>query len=152
MSQSIFISYGAPDEAFAQRLNDDLKKNGITTFFFKDNAVPGQPLHRVMRDGINDHDRVLLVCSKASLTRSGVLNEIEESLRREARDGGAHYLIPVRLDDYIFSPDLVSEWEKHGKKHVALAIRDRVVADFRKTKNDATKFDAALAKLVAALK
>jgi hypothetical protein len=26
-----------------------------------------------------------------------VLNEIEETLQREARDGGASYLIPIRL-------------------------------------------------------
>lgn len=152
MPQSTFISYGQPDEAFAQKLNDALLQGGVTTFFFKYDAVPGQPLHRLMREGVNEHDRVILVCSKGSLRRSGVLNEIEETFRREARDGGAAYLIPIRLDNYILAKELETEWEKRGKKHFVMGIRDRVVADFRGTKKDASKFTSALSKLIAALK
>ncbi|MGD0765864.1 MAG: pentapeptide repeat-containing protein, partial [Dehalococcoidia bacterium] len=73
MMQTTFISYGAPDETFA------------------DNEVFRR---------IQEHDRVLLVCSRNSLDRDGVLNEIQETLDREARDGGATYLLPITLDDY----------------------------------------------------
>ncbi len=103
MLQSTFISYGGPDTAFAQKLNDALLKNGVTTFFFAKDALPGKKLHRLMRDGVNQHDRVILVCSQASLDRPGVLNEITETLQREARDGGKEYLIPITLDEYVFS-------------------------------------------------
>ena len=73
-----------------------------------------------MHEGVNAHARVILICSKASLTRSGVRNEINETLAREARDN-VPYLIPVAIDGYIFV------WDDP----VAVRIRDRVVADFR---------------------
>jgi hypothetical protein len=146
MLQSTFISYGGPDTDFAQQLNDALLKNGVTTFFFAKDAIPGRKLHRLMREGVNDHDRVILVCSQASLDRPGVLNEITETLQREARDGGKEYLIPITLDEYVFSG-----WKPEDRR-LAQAIGDRVVADFRGAGTDPAKFNAGLLKLIAALK
>lgn len=146
MLQSTFISYGGPDTEFAQKLNDALLRNGVTTFFFAKDAIPGKKLHRLMREGVNQHDRVILVCSKASLDRPGVLNEIAETLQREAREGGKEYLIPITLDDYVFAG-----W-KPEDSGVAQAIRDRVVADFRGADTDKAKFDEGVLKLIAALK
>lgn len=144
--QSTFISYGSPDELFARRLYEALHTNGVRTFFFPEHGVPGQKLHRVMRDGVNQFDRVILVCSAASLSRRGVLNEIEETLQREARDGGASYLIPVRLDDSIFESGTLAD------RAIAQAICDRVVADFTNLEREPGKFDRSLQKLIAALK
>ena len=146
MLQSTFISYGSPDEPFARKLYEALHRNGVTTFFFAEHAVPGDKLHRMMRKGVNEHDRVILVCSKASLDRKGVLNEIEETLAREARDGGAAYLIPIRLDGYVFSG-----WNP-ANADTAQAVRDRVVADFEGADTDQAKFDAGLLRLIGALK
>jgi hypothetical protein len=140
-----FISYGGPDEGFARKLNAALEVQGVTTFFFKDDALPGERLHRVMRNAVNEHDRVILICSRASLARPGLLNELEETLAREARAFGNAYLIPVRLDDYVidgWSPD---------RSDLALAVRDRVIADFR-NHEDADAFQAEVAKLIAALR
>jgi len=145
MLQSTFISYGGPDEAFARKLNDALQTRGVTTFFFKEHATPGDKLHRVMRKWVNDCDRTILICSESSLQRPGLLNELEETLARESRDGGRAYLIPVRLDDYV-----INDW-KPNDPDVAQAVRDRVIADFRDHENS-SRFDAELVKLVAALK
>ena len=101
---SCFISYGGPDEVFAQTLYDSLTIKGVQAFFFPKHAVPGKRLHTVMREAVNQYDRVILICSKASLDRTGVLNELIETLQREAREGGKDYLIPIRLDDYLFLP------------------------------------------------
>jgi uncharacterized protein YjbI with pentapeptide repeats len=144
--QSTFISYGAPDEGFARKLYEVLHKNGVTTFFFAEHAVPGQKLHRMMRDGINAHDRMILVCSRASLNRTGVQNEIEEILAREAREGGEALLIPVRVDDYV-----LHDW-KPKNAGIAQAVRDRVVADFRGSDRDPTVFEGGVLRLLAALK
>jgi hypothetical protein len=122
--QKTFLSYGGPDGAFARKLNDALERAGVPTFFFADDATPGEKLHRVMRQAINDHDRVIVVCSQASLVRSGVLNEIEETLQREARDGGNAYLIPVRLDDYV-----MGDWGPPGREDLAVTLRDRVIGE-----------------------
>lgn len=143
--QSTFISYGGPDEAFARKLNEALERRGATTFFFRDDAPPGERLHRVMRKGVNDHDRTILICSEASLQRPGLLNELEETLAREARDGGQTYLIPVRLDDYV-----LSEWAP-PRADLAQAVRDRVISDFSHHEV-AAEFDAEVAKLIAVLK
>jgi uncharacterized protein YjbI with pentapeptide repeats len=144
--RSTFISYGSPDEPFARTLYEALHRNGITTYFFPEHAIPGQKLHRTMRNGINEHDRVILVCSRASLDRKGVLNEIEETLQREARDGGASFLIPIRLDDYV-----LAEWDPPNRD-TAQAVRDRVVADFEGADEDEAKFQSGLRRLIAALR
>lgn len=146
MMQSTFISYGGPDEKFARKLYEALQSNGVTTFFFAEHAVPGKKLHRTMRQGVNAYDRVILICSKASLDRTGVLNEIEETLARESRDGGAEYLIPIRLDNYLFDG-----WNPPNPD-VAQAIKDRVVADFRGAKTSQAKFNTQLMRLLDALK
>jgi hypothetical protein len=146
MMQTTFISYGGPDEAFAHQLHKALHANGVATFFFAEHAIPGKNLHRLMREGVNKHDRVILICSKASLDRPGVLNEIQETLAREARDGGAEYLIPIRLDDYVFKG-----WNPPDPG-AAQAIRDRVVADFEGADTDPAIFDRALQRLLTALK
>jgi hypothetical protein len=141
-----FISYGGPDRAFAALLRDELHKNGVTTFFFEQDAPLGERLHRVMREGVNDFDRVILICSRSSLDRPGVLNEIEETLAREARDGGATYLIPITLDDYVFAG-----W-RPVRPDVAQAVRDRVVGDFHGADSDSAKMKRALEKLLRALR
>ncbi|MEI9948663.1 MAG: toll/interleukin-1 receptor domain-containing protein [Pseudomonadota bacterium] len=145
MFQSTFISYGGPDEAFARKLNDALERRGVTTFFFKEDAPAGEKLHRVMRKGVNEHDRVILVCSESSLQRRGLLNELEETLARESRDGGRAYLLPIRLDDYV-----INGW-KPADPDVAQAVRDRVIADFREHGNPG-QFEAEVSKLIAVLK
>lgn len=141
--RSTFISYGYPDEAFARQLYEALHRNGVVTFFFPEHAKAGEQLHRVVRDGVNKLDRVMLVCSAASLDRKGLLAELEETLARERRDGGAAYLIPITIDDYVFDG-----W----KADVAQTVRDRVVADFRGADTDPAKFQSALIKLIEALK
>ena len=146
MLQSTFISYGAPDENFARRLSVELEANGVRTFFFPAHAAPGKKLHRLMREGVNEYDRVILICSQHSLNRTGVLNEIEETLQREARDGGASYLIPIRLDDFVFEA-----WSPLNAD-IAQSVRDRVVADFTGAETSESIFNRGLMRLLSALK
>jgi hypothetical protein len=145
MLNSTFISYGKPDEPFARKLNAALRGKGVTTWFFEDDAIPGEKLHRVMHCGVNDHDRVVLICSRASLDRRGVLNELELTLAREARDGGANYLIPVRLDDYV-----ANGWDP-ARRGLVQEVNDRVVADFT-GHADPSVFNREVTRLVTALK
>ena len=142
---SVFISYGGPDQEFAEQLNDELRKRGVGCFLFSDDAIPGKKLHKVMRDGIRAYDRVVLICSRSALDRKGVLNELNKTLEKEARMGGKEILIPVRLDDYVFD-----EW-KPDDEGIAQEIRDRVVADFRGTSDNRDKFLAGVDRLMKAL-
>jgi serine/threonine protein kinase len=145
MLRSTFIIYGTPDEHFARKLYGALNRSGVATFFFAEHAVPGEELHGMLRKEVNKHDRIILVCSRESLDRKAVQTEIEEVLAREFRDGGA-YLIPIRLDDYVFSG-----W-KPADPDRARAVRDRVVADFEGADTDQAKFDAGVKRLIEALR
>jgi TIR domain/Pentapeptide repeats (9 copies)/Pentapeptide repeats (8 copies) len=142
---SVFISYGGPNVAFARKLRDALQRNGVRTFLFDSDAVPGMKLHSIMRDEVNRNDRIVLICSRTALDRPGVVNEIEQTLAREARDGGQSYLIPVTIDDYVF------HW-KPERRELAQEVRDRVVGDFRGADSDDSKFASGVHRLLAALR
>lgn len=146
LMQSTFISYGGPDEPFARRLYDALRANGVVTFFFPETARVGERIGDEVFNALQRHDRMILVCSRASLDRPGVLNEVQETLDREARDGGATYLIPIMLDDY-----LLTDW-KEVQPELAERVGRRVAADFSGTASYPAKFDAALSRLLAALR
>lgn len=121
MYDTLFISYGGPDEKAAARINGYLASHGVKTWFFPKDSVPGEKLHRTMSEGVNSHARVMLLCSQHSLVRPGVLNEIERALEREAREGGGTILIPVALDDFVYQ-----DWAPQ-RRDLAVQIRDRVI-------------------------
>jgi len=142
MFESVFISYGGEDEVLASKLNKSLNKKGINTWFFPDDALPGEKLHRAMHNGVNKYNRVLLICSENSLKRPGVLNEIEKVLEREARDGGAEILIPVTLDNYVHT-----NWNQ--KKDIVQQVQNRVILELI---NDDSDFDKIVERIIGALK
>ncbi|MFJ6685775.1 toll/interleukin-1 receptor domain-containing protein [Streptomyces werraensis] len=146
LMQSTFISYGTPDVEFAKRLYDVLRQHGVVVFFFPETATFGERIDTEIYRRLHEHDRVILVCSKASLNRPGVLHEIQETFDRESRDGGATYLLPIMLDDYV-----LTDWKQH---HPVLAERlsRRVVGDFREALKSSDAFDVAVARLLDALK
>jgi hypothetical protein len=142
---TVFISYGGPDGAVAERLDRSLEARGVETFLFAHDAKIGRPLHRMMHRAVNDYDWTVLLCSKNSLDRPGVLNEIEESLRKASRGGGHNPLAPIAIDDYVlegWSPD---------RPDLATYIRDLVIGDFRKALDSDAAFDSAVDRLVQAL-
>ncbi|PXX66708.1 pentapeptide repeat protein [Nocardia tenerifensis] len=146
LMQSTFISYGGPDAKFAAKLYEALKAHGAIVFYFPESATLGERIDNEIYRRLSEHDRVILICSRASLDRPGVLHEIQETFDREARDGGATYLLPIMLDNYV-----LTDWKK---AHPALAERvgRRVVGDFRGADKSAAKFAAALNRLIDALK
>ncbi len=143
MHKTLFISYGGPDEPIVREINSALVRKGVKTWFFPNDAVPGQKLHRVMHDEVNNHDHVLLICSKHSLSRAGVLNELERVLEREAREGGSGILIPVTLDDFVYC-----DW-KPPRPDIASQVRSRVIT---KIESSGPGFDSAIDKIVDVLR
>ena len=144
MHKTLFISYGGPDEESVSHINKKIKSKGVKTWFFPDDALPGEKLHRMMHDGVNKYDRVLLVCSENSLTRPGVLNEIERVMEREAKEGGADILIPIALDNFVYS-----DWAPE-RADVADQVRSRVITKVET--GDEEKFEAQIRKVVNALR
>jgi hypothetical protein len=144
--QSVFISYGTPDEEFAMKLNQALRDKGVSTYFYPVDRVPGQKLYKMMLEGVNESDRVIVVCSQRSLERSGVLNELDLVLARESREGGRERLIPVMLDGYI-----LEDWQPQNR-HLKTSVLSRTICDFRGAELNNAQFNAALEKLLNALK
>jgi hypothetical protein len=146
MHKSLFISYGGPDEPLAKAITTWLKSAGIKTWFFPEDSLPGQKLHRMMFEGVNNHDRVLLLCSKNSLIRAGVLNELERVLERESSEGGGDILIPVTVDDFVFG-----DWNTE-RRDIVKQIQSRVVTTIPDPKVDAAGFEREMLRLQEALK
>ena len=142
---SVFLSYGSPDEDTARAFYRAFKRRGIKCFFFPESAIPGVRLHRTMSQGVVKHNRFVLICSRASLTRRGVLYEIEQVLGLEAKAGGAELLVPVTLDDYVFE-----RWSPQ-RPDLADQVRSRVIADFRKVTLGSRRWRREIAQLVAAV-
>lgn len=99
--------------------------------------------------GIKLYDKVLLCCSKTSLSSWWVDNEIDTAFDKERsimKERGKKILalIPLNLDGYMFSDDWLS-----GKKRQVLS---RLAADFSGWENDNTRFESHLERLVNALK
>ena len=130
-----------------EQLFQALEAQGVATFYFPEHAPAGQKLGRVARVGVNQHDRVVLFCSKAGLSSSRVLNELDETLEREAREGGSARLIPIKLDGFVSSPD----W-KPPNADVVHAVNGRVMVDLIGADRDAAKLDKGVQRLIAALK
>ncbi len=142
---TVFLSYGGPDEPIAERFYEEFTERGISCFFFPVSAVPGVRLHRTMSQGIEEYDRVVLLCSQNSLDRPGLLNELEQVLIREAREGGTELLIPVALDDTIFT-----EWAPE-RPDLGSQVRSRVVANFRGAIESPPEWATQMARLLHAL-
>jgi hypothetical protein len=143
--ESAFISYGSSDQDFAEKLNSALNNVGIRTFLFHLDSIPGDKAHSIMRRGVNEFDRTILICSRQSLERLAVHNEIDLALARESREGGSRRLLPIKIDDYIHS------WEPEDN-HMKTALLDRYICDFTNTDSDNARFRFAFQKLLNALK
>jgi len=138
---SCFISHSSKDKRFCDRLYADLRAKDVQAYYFPKNARWGETVWGEIGRGIERHDKVVVVCSKNSLQSGPVLREIERALNREDREG-KNFLLPIRIDDYLFEC-----WEHPRKADVV----SKVVGDFRGWDQSPEKYDAAFRNLLRAL-
>jgi hypothetical protein len=119
----------------------------VYTFFFARDTTPGEKAYHFMSKGINEYDRTILVCSRQSLERLPVMNELDLVLSRESREGGSSRLIPVTLDRYLYDG-----WTPRNT-YMKTSVLDRCVCNFIGSDNhDEPNFIQALERLLLALK
>lgn len=145
---SCFISYNKNDKAFAQRVFESLQSKGIRCWLDEKQLLPGDDIHDGIDHGIRMWDKILLCASENSLKSWWVDDEIEKTFQKERRlwqERGEKVLslIPLNLDDYMFS----DEWQS-GKKS---QLNKRVAADFKDWK-DHDKFIVEIEKVIKALR
>jgi hypothetical protein len=139
---SCFISYSARDQAFAERLRDDLQEKGVRCWFAPEDLRIGASLRVSFDDAIRMHDKLMVLLSENSVKSEWVEKEVETALVRE-REQNRIVLFPIRLDDAVMETD--QAWATHIR-------RTRSIGDFRNWKNhDSYKqaFDRLLRDLKA---
>lgn len=145
---SCFISYSHENKSFARRLHDALQSEGIRCWLDEHQLLPGDEVHEVVNKAIRLWDKVLLCCSKDSLTSWWVDNEISSAISKERRlmkerKEKVLVLIPLDLDGYVFS-----EWKSEKKT----TVLQRLVGDFKGWDRDNAKFELEFQKLRKALR
>jgi TIR domain-containing protein/pentapeptide repeat protein len=105
-SCSCFISYSHADVKFARRLTSGLQKRGVRCWVDERDLPAGADILEALNKAIDQHDRVLLCCSKSSLGRAWVDSEIAKALAKERdlmnRSGRKmNVIVPLDLDGFL---------------------------------------------------
>ena len=142
----VFLSHSWENKPFARKLYEALIAKGVNIFFDEKKMKPGDDIYESISKGIAWYDKMILVCSKESLSESWwVDRELDRVLKKERdlfkeRGKRINLLIPIAIDDHVF------KWD--GAK--AEEVRRYVVGDFKDWQDDA-KFEKALNDLIHAL-
>ena len=141
---SCFVSYSHTDEAFARRLWNSIRNEGIQVWFAPEEMKGGRKLFEQIDRAIHMHDKLLIVLSKESISSEWVQTEIrrarkQEKLKRERK------LFPIRL----CSMDTLQSWEcldSDSGRDIAVEIREYFIPDFSAWRKEEL-FEAAFKKL-----
>jgi hypothetical protein len=82
-SISPFISYSSQDNAFAERLANDLKAKNLGVWFDKWEIRVGDSLMQRIGQGIRENDYLIVVLSPDSVASEWVKKELAEAMQRE---------------------------------------------------------------------
>jgi uncharacterized protein YjbI with pentapeptide repeats len=138
---SCFISYSTQDQAFAQRLHNDLQGKGVRCWFAPEDMKIGDEIRPRIQESIKGHDKLLLVLSEHSINSAWVKTEVETALEEEIRRNKT-VLFPVRLDGTVMETD--QAW-------AADIRRTRHIGDFSRWK-DHDSYQEAFTRLLRDLK
>jgi uncharacterized protein YjbI with pentapeptide repeats len=148
---SCFISYSHKDKPFAKRLFDTLQGRNIRCWLDEKRMATADDKYE---QGAADRtlriwDKILLCCSKDSLSSGWVDGEIEAAFEKEEklmkeRGQKTAVLIPLDLDGHLRT----GKWQ--GNK--AGLMRSRMVADFRGWNRNHERFESEVGRVILALR
>ena len=100
--QTVFISKGTPeDNAFAAWLGPRLEARGYSAFADVLNLKGGDRWRNVLTNTLRDNSiKMLLCCSDTTLSKTGVLEEIEIANFVSKKIKDDNFIIPLRLKPY----------------------------------------------------
>ena len=120
--QTCFVSYGEPDLKFSEKLTKGLEARGVSCWLFPLDAKPGAGLEKEIEDNIRRSEKMIVICSKASLVRQGVLKELKSQINKDVDN-----IVPVSLDNVWTGDDFHVEWERQNLKPF---LNRQIYADF----------------------
>lgn len=137
-----FISYSSKDNAFAERLYEDLQSHGVRCWFAPRDLPVGAKTRQALTDAIRSNERLIVVLSEHSIDSQWVENEVETAFEEE-RTRQAVVLLPVRIDDRVMTSS--TAW--------ASDIRaTRNIGNFVCWETDASLYRREINRLLTALK
>ncbi|MFW9889118.1 MAG: toll/interleukin-1 receptor domain-containing protein [Candidatus Thorarchaeota archaeon] len=146
---SCFISYShkEPDKSFAELIYNKLQKCGVRCWLDDHNVFAGDYIKGAIENGIRGSDKVLLCCSRNSLTSEWVGLEIDNAIKKERQfieegNDSTSVIIPLDLDNYLF------EWNSSK----ADLIQSRFAPDFTGWLNDKLKLERQFSQVLEALR
>jgi DNA-binding response OmpR family regulator len=131
---SCFISHSSVDSELAERLDGDLRAEGVTAWYAPKDLRIGDKFRLQIDKSIRMHDKLLLILSESSINSDWVGSEVEaafdqEQVRRRVDPelrGNTNVLFPIRIDDSVMG--IQDGWP-------AGIRRTRHIGDFRDWKN-----------------
>lgn len=134
---SLFISYSAEDESFAQKIHSDLQEAGIRCWFAPQDMKAGDRIRTAIDEAIRVHDKLLLILSENSIRSKWVESEVETALAREV-ETNKQVLYTIRLDDSVLGAS--ASW-------VSNLVMRRHISDFSKWKIE-DAYNEAFSRLI----
>lgn len=146
---SCFISYGAKDQGFADRLYADLQSNGVRCWFASHHIQGGRKAHAQIDEAIRLHDKLLLILSDANMNSGWVKTEIANARAREVQEK-RRMLFPISIVPF----ENIRMWKLFDANtgiDSAREIREYFIADFSDWK-DYDSYQKAFDRLLRDLK
>jgi hypothetical protein len=146
---SCFISYSTHDQAFAERLYNDLQGKGVRCWFAPEDVAGGKKLYAQIDQAICVHDKLLLVLSESSIRSEWVMTEIRSAREAEIKEN-RRKLFPIRLVDM----NTLKDWkcfDPDTGKDLAIEVREYFIPDFSNWENQAA-YQRAFDRLLRDLK
>jgi len=135
---SCFISFTEKDDAFSERLYNDMQTKGVRCWRWKEDAKWGGVLRQEIDEAVRYYDKLVVICSKDSLNAPAVIEEIKRALNKEDSQK-KNVLFPIMIDDY-----LLDEWDHYLK----VRITDKIVGNFCDWNGNPEKYRKSVERLV----
>ena len=146
---SVFISYSAKDQEFADRIYADLQAEGVRCWFAPHDIRGGKKIHEQIDEAVNVYDKLLLILSDTSMNSKWVKTEIANARAKEEKQK-RQVLFPISVVPF----DRIKAWKLFDADtgiDSAREIREYYIPDFSNWK-DHDSYVKAFERLVRDLK
>ncbi len=140
-----FLSHSSKNKDFAISLYNRLTQKDVKVWYDEKKIKPGDFIREEIHKGVNLYDKMILVCSKDSLSSWWVEQEIDRYEEKENAYWKQHgekisLIIPIAIDEEVFI----------SRSALAPNLRKRNIADFRNYKSE-KDYKIAFDSLLSAL-